>query len=365
MPEVIAFINLPGKDDLPVCVLTPSLWINRVGIFILRDKKNADYWSASWQPVGKPLDSYKSICRHGAAYTIIESEYREIKTETRYFVPLNRNFEIWHLKVTNDCSESKELSLFSFLEYAGNWNSLDDLLNLQYTQYTGKMDVVNGIINHGTNINIPEMPDNFNEKDQGRYSFMAFVGGDVVGYETDLERFIGRYRTYANPEVVEKGACSNFKAAGDNMCGVLQVDTVLQPGEAKDFFVLVGVGKAAQEGAKIAEEFGNVNAVNHEFEKLVKHWHARIEGLSVKTPDPEFNSMINMWSPYNCLITYAWSRAASLVYTASERDGLGYRDSVQDLLGVMHNITPEAGKRLELMITGQASTGGAIPVVNK
>jgi cellobiose phosphorylase len=48
-----------------------------------------------------------------------------------------------------------------------------------------------------------------------------------------------------------------------------------------------------------------------------------------------------------------------------ERDGLGYRDSVQDLLGVIPNITEEAGKRLELMITGQVSTGGAMPVINK
>jgi N,N'-diacetylchitobiose phosphorylase len=331
----------------------------------LRDKQTVDYWSASWQPVGKPLDSYKSVCRHGSAYTIIESEYAEIKTETRYFVPLNKNFEIWHLKVTNNSEKVRELSLFTFVEYANNWNAIDDLLNLQYTQYIGKMDVVNGIISHGNNVNIPEMPENFNEKDQGRYSFMAFTGGDIVGYETDLERFIGKYRTYANPETVEKGVCSNFKAAGDNMCGVLQIDTKLQPGESKDYFVLMGVGKAENEGASVVKEFGNIDAVNHEFEKLVQHWHTRIEGLTVKTPDPEFNSMMNMWSPYNCLIAYAWSRAASLVYTASERDGLGYRDSVQDLLGVMHNITDEAGKRLELMITGQVSTGGAMPVVNK
>jgi len=343
-----------------------SVPMDQPGRYIyLRDKETTDYWSASWQPVGKSLDKYKSICRHGSAYTIIESEYDEIKTETRYFVPLGHTFEVWHLKVKNESSKVRELSMFSFVEYAGNWNAMDDLLNLQYTQYTGKMDVIDGIISHGTNVNIPEMPDNFNEKDQGRYSFMAFVGAEVVGYETDLERFIGRYRTYANPEAVENGICSNFKAAGDNMCGVLQVDTTLQAGESKDFFVLMGVGKAEIEGKMVVENFGNIDAINNEFEKLVQHWHTRIEGLSVKTPDSEFNSMINMWSPYNCLITYAWSRAASLVYTASERDGLGYRDSVQDLLGVMHNITYEAGKRLELMITGQVSTGGAMPVVNK
>jgi len=343
-----------------------SVPMDQPGRFLyLRDKETADYWSASWQPVGKPLDTYKNTCRHGSAYTIIESEYTGIKTETRYFVPLGQNFEVWHLKVTNDSEKVRDLSMFTFVEYANNWNAVDDLLNLQYTQYIGKMDVVDGIISHGTNVHIPMMPDNFNEKDQGRYSFMAFVGGDIVGYETDLERFLGSYRTYANPETIEKGVCSNFKAAADNLCGVLQIDTQLQPGESKDFFVLMGVGQAGKEGKAVVEKFGNIEAIDSEFEKLTQHWHNRIEGISVKTPDAEFDSMVNMWSPYNCLITYAWSRAASLVYTANDRDGLGYRDSVQDLLGVLHSIPAEAGERLELMLTGQVSTGGAMPVVNK
>jgi len=331
----------------------------------LRDKQTSDYWSASWQPVGKPLGKYKNTCRHGSAYTIIESEYSGVQTKTRYFVPLGKTFEIWHLKVQNQSTEMRELSLFSFVEYANNWNAADDLLNLQYTQYTGKMDVVDGIISHGTNVHIPMMPDDFGEKDQGRFSYQAFVGGEVAGYETDLERFLGSYRTYANPVAVENGCCSNVKAAGDNLCGVLQIDVRIAPGESKDFFVLMGVGKAEIEGKAVVARYGNIAAVDHEFEQLVNHWHARIEAITVRTPDAEFNSMINMWNPYNCLITFAWSRAASLVYTASERDGLGYRDSVQDLLGVMHNITEEAKSRLELMITGQVSTGGAMPVINK
>lgn len=343
-----------------------SVPMDQPGRYIyIRDNESNDYWSSSWQPVGKPLENYKSTCRHGSAYTIIESEYAEIKTETRYFVPLGQAFEIWHLKITNNSNANRKLSLFTFVEYAGNWNALDDLLNLQYTQYTGKMDVIDGIISHGTNVNIPQMPDNFNEKDQGRYSFLAFVGGEVVGYETDLERFLGSYRTYTNPIAVEQGFCSNYKAAADNLCGVLQVDVELAAGESKDLFVLMGVGQAEKEGKEIVAKYGNFDAVNAEFDALNGYWHNRIAGIQVTTPDPEFNSMLNMWSPYNCLITYAWSRAASLVYTASERDGLGYRDSVQDLLGVMHNIPEEAGKRLELMITGQVSTGGAMPVVNK
>ena len=49
--------------------------------------------------------------------------------------------------------------------------------------------------------------------------------------------------------------------------------------------------------------------------------------------------------------------------TTGERDGLGFRDSVQDILGVAAAIPDEAQKRLELMLTGQLANGGAIPVI--
>lgn len=169
-----------------------SVPLDQPGRYIyLRDKKSGDYWSNAWQPVGKSLDDYKSTCKHGSGYTIIESEYKGIKSETKYFVPLGQAFEIWHLKVSNTSAETRELSLFSFVEYANNWNAMDDLLNLQYSQYISKMDVVDGIISHGSNVSIPQMPENFNEKDQGRFTFLAFTGGDVVGYETDLRKFLG------------------------------------------------------------------------------------------------------------------------------------------------------------------------------
>ena len=330
----------------------------------LRDHDNGDYWSASWQPVGKPLDEYKSECRHGSAYTIISSEYAGIRAETTYFVPLGRNFECWRVRLTNLSGRPRRLSAFTYVEYVGNWSAYDDLINLQYTQHIVRMAVEGGIIDHGTNVNLPLMPDNFEQKDQGRHTFLALVGSEVSGYDTDRTAFLGTYGSYANPAVVERGECSNSLAAGDNGCGVLESRIRLDPGETREFLVLMGVGTAREEGRRAAGEFGNPEKVAQELAALKSYWHARIAGIDVETPDAEFNSMLNMWSPFNCLMTYAWSRAASLIY-AGERDGLGFRDTVQDMLGVMHTIPAEAIRRLELMITGQVSTGGAMPVVKQ
>lgn len=330
--------------------------------FYLFDKDRKDYWSASWQPVGKPVEKYKTICRHGTAYTIIESEYEKIKTETTYFVPLDRFFESWLLKITNQDDVKRRLRIFTFVEYANNWHLWQDFVNLQYTQHILRMNVVDNIIDHGINVLLPDASSDFENHDGNRHTFLGVVGADVTGYDTDRDVFLGNYRTYRNPEVVEKGQCTNSLAVADNGCGVLQVDVDLEPGESKELAVLMGIGKAAIEGKKAILEFKNLENLHQEFSKVKDFWHSRLGGMIVETPDAEFNSMTNMWSPYNCLMTFAWSRAASLVYSG-ERDGLGYRDTVQDLLGVTHNIPEDAGVRLELMITGQVSNGGAMPVV--
>ncbi len=106
------------------------------------------------------------------------------------------------------------------------------------------------------------------------------------------------------------------------------------------------------------------NIEDEEFEKLVNNWHAKLGSFKAITPDEDINHTVNVWGLYNCLITFAWSRAASLVYNG-ERDGLGYRDSVQDILGVSAAIPEEAEERLVRMISGQCQNGGAVPVISK
>jgi N,N'-diacetylchitobiose phosphorylase len=328
----------------------------------LHDHDNKDYWSASWQPVGKPLDKYKSECRHGTAYTDISSTYTNIKTDVRYFVPMGKLFEVWKVTVTNNSKKKRKLSLFTYVEYGCNWNAFDDLVNLQFTQYIITMGCKDGIIDHGTNVNIPPKPEDFQFKDQGRHTFIGIAGAKVAGFDTDRDAFIGTHHSYCNPIMVEKGKCSGSLAYGDNGCGVLQVKISLKPGESKELAVVMGIGAAEIEGKAAVAEYSDMKHLADEFNKVKEYWQSKIEGMTVKTPDKEFDGMFNNWNPYNNLITFMWSRAASLVYNG-ERDGLGYRDTVQDCVGIAHNVPELVKPRLEMMITGQAHTGGAMSVI--
>jgi len=329
--------------------------------FYLRDRDSADYWSASWQPAGKPLDTYKSICRHGTAYTCIDSEYDGIRSKTTYFVPLGQKFEYWLLKLTNNTERARRLSVFTYIEYASEWAAQADMVDIQYSLCTVRANVVDNMVDHIICNDLPLIT--LGLPRQRLHTFLAATGADITGYDTDREKFIGSpYRTYANPLVVEQGRCTNSLAWGDNACGTLQMDIDLQPGESREIVVMMGFGMAETEGRRIRGEFGTFKRANVELDKLKSYWHSRLGTITCRTPDAEFDSMVNVWNAYNCLITYAWSRAASLIYNG-ERDGLGYRDTVQDLLGVMPLIPQEARERLELMITGQCACGGAISVI--
>lgn len=330
--------------------------------FYLRDDESGDYWSASWQPVGKPLTDYQSTCRHGTGYTVIESKYAGIRTETTYYVPLGQHFEYWRLNLTNESGRPRELTLFTYCEFSNNWDTTQDGVNLQYSLFIVRGEKLqNGLLRITSQHNLPISTDPAHG-DAGRCVWMGLAGAPLSGYDTDRAAFLGPYRGYHNPLAVERGGCSNSNAYGDNACGTLQCQVTLQPGESRQVLVLLGIGEARTVGAETVETFGSFERADQELTKLKAHWHAQLGRLTVQTPDEELNHTLNVWGLYNCLITFNWSRAASLVYNG-ERDGLGFRDSVQDVLGVLTAIPEAARQRLELLLTGQAQNGGAMPVI--
>jgi cellobiose phosphorylase len=332
--------------------------------FYLRDNASADFWSASWQPVGKPLDQYQSTCRHGTAYTIIESRYAGIATQATYFVPLGQNFEYWRFKITNESDKPRDLSLFSFCEFSNQWSTTQDQVNLQYSLFIIKGELTDDKllrISIHDNLTRDDLGD-VSEPDLAMHTWMGLAGSSLDGFDTSRESFLGPYRSYHNPLTVEQGRCTNSKAYGDNACGSMQTNVILQPGESREVLILLGIGDARTVGKKTFAEFGSLERAEIELQKLKQSWHVKLGSLVVETPDEELNHTLNMWGLYNCLITFAWSRAASLVYNG-ERDGLGFRDSVQDILGVVAAIPEESRKRLELMLTGQLANGGAMPIV--
>ena len=310
----------------------------------IRDNDTADYWSASWQPVGKPLDKYKSECRHGTAYTVITADYSDIKSETTYYVPQGKTYEVWRCKITNNSDKERRLSVYGFVEFTNDNNYEQDQVNLQYTLFITRTSFEqNKILQHiNENSGKDETGSNHRER------FFGMVGEPVSAYCGFLNSFIGPYRTYSNPIAVESGKCSNDMNFNSNACGALQSDITLKPGETKEFIYVLGQRDNVQANA-ILDQYKEAGKVDAEIAQLKNFWHGKLSNFKVETPSPEFNNMINVWNAYQCFITFIWSRAASFIYCGL-RNGYGYRDTVQDIQGIIHLDPEMAADKIRLSL---------------
>lgn len=329
----------------------------------LRDNASKDYWSASWQPVGKDLKDYESKCCHGTAYTRMLADYSKIHSEVRYFVPLDKSYEVWNLAVRNDSDEERELTITGYAEFTNNSNYEQDQVNLQYSQFITKTEFHENRIRqviHGNLDGLEDDEDVDNKTVVDR--FFGLVGAKVDSYSGDKEAFLGRYHSYGNPVGVENGNCGNDLNYNCNCCGALATVIKLAPGEEKHLAFVLGM-KYEKEALAIMNSYEDVKATcDKEINELITYWHGKLSHFQVKTPSEEFNTMINTWNAYNCFMTFIWSRAASFIYCGL-RNGYGYRDTVQDIQGVIHLAPEMAVEKIRFMLSAQVDNGGGLPLV--
>lgn len=329
----------------------------------IRDDDSQDYWSASWQPVGKDLDKYENKCRHGLGYTKMTALYDDISSEAVYYVPLGKTHEVWTLTVTNRSNRPRHLTLTGYAEFTNHNNYEQDQVNLQYSLFiTRTLFEENRIMQ--------QIHDNLDKQPAGKLvdgkctvnRFFALAGEKVSSYCGDKAQFLGNYHGYGNPQGVLSGDLGNVTSYNENACGALSCTVKLAPGETKTIAFLLGM-KSSAEAAAIVDSYAEPAAITEkEISELKELWEGRLSHLKVNTPSPEFNTMVNTWNAYNCFMTFIWSRAASFIYCGL-RNGYGYRDTVQDIQGIIHLAPEMAVEKIRFMLSAQVSNGGGLPLV--
>lgn len=330
----------------------------------IRDNLSKDYWSASWQPVGKNLTRYKSECRHGMAYTKMRALYAGISSEVLYYVPLDATHEVWAVAVRNDSDVVRELTVTGYAEFTNNPNYEQDQVNLQYSQFITRTEFENDHILQLIHGNLDAVAANGKEvdnKDVG-YRLFGLAGQRVSGYCGNKESFLGRYHGYGDPQGVTTGKLDGSMNYNENACGALSAVLVLNPGETAHLAFIVGAKNREESRALMARYADPAAVCPEELAALKAHWHTKLENFQIHTPSAEMNSMINTWNAYNCFMTFTWSRAASLIYCGL-RNGYGYRDTVQDIQGVIHLAPEQAAEKIRFMLSAQVDNGGGLPLV--
>ncbi len=325
----------------------------------LRDDESGEYWSPTWQPTRHPAEDY--FCRHGLGYTIIGSAYRGVTAQIRYFVPPGANLEIWQFTVTNGRRQILPLSVFSAVEFC-LWDAWDDATNFQRNFSTGEVEVEDGVIYHKT------------EYRERRNHFAFFACSEpLAGFDTGRDRFLGPYRGWDRPLVVEQGQSSNSAAHGWAPMGSHHIRLTLAPGETRQVIFLLGYHENPPQEKfdppdssrinkrtvrPIIDRYLNPANVEAAFAALGDHWDRLLGVFQVETPDPHTDRMVNIWNPYQCMITFNVARSASYFESGIGR-GIGFRDSNQDILGAVHMVPGSVRQRILDLAATQLETGGA------
>lgn len=327
----------------------------------IRDNRssNPDFWSATWQPTRIKLDNYE--CRHGLGYTKIKSERNGIETNTKYFVPLGEKLEVWDFSITNHRKKSSDLSVFSLVEFC-LWDAVDDSSNYQRNYSIGEVEVCDGIIYHKS------------EYRERRDHFAYFACSQSLnGYDTQREDFLGAYRGWDNPEVVEQGESNNSIAMGWQPIGSHHIKISLEPNETKRIIFILGYHENPKDEkldppysqiinknsvTPIINQYLQIENIEKAFKELKKYWSELLEKFIVRTPDIHTDRMVNIWNAYQMMITFNFSRSASYFESGIGR-GMGFRDSNQDLLGFSHLIPERARERILDLAATQLPSGEA------
>jgi cellobiose phosphorylase len=108
----------------------------------------------------------------------------------------------------------------------------------------------------------------------------------------------------------------------------------------------------------VISRFLNPEQVDDAFETQRTHWEKLLGIYQVETPDEHTNRMVNIWNPYQCMVTFNLSRSAPYFESGVGR-GMGFRDSCQDLLGFVHMVPERARERILDLTATQLEDGGA------
>jgi N,N'-diacetylchitobiose phosphorylase len=329
----------------------------------LRDDESGDFWSASWQPVAKDLNDYQVKCCHGMGYTRMEASYAGISSKAVYYVPQGKAYEVWALTVTNDSDRDRSLTLTGYAEFTNHSNYEQDQVNLQYSLFIGRTVFEGNRITQQIHGNLDALAQGEDVDDKTvTERFFGLTGAPVSSYCGDKTAFLGAYHGYGNPQGVAAGDLGNLESYNENSCGALSCKVKLAPGESKTILFATGMKPSAQAAAILAGYTDPAAQVQQEVDALKAEWYSRFSHLQVETPDPAFNTMLNTWNAYNCFITFIWSRAASLIYCGL-RNGYGYRDTVQDIQGIIHLEPEMACEKIRFMLSAQVDNGGGLPLV--
>jgi cellobiose phosphorylase len=313
-------------------------------------------FSPFFVPALEPLDRFE--CRVGLGYTRIVSEFLGLRTSVTIFVPLEEPREIRDIQITNISDGPLDVDAVPLVEYT-HPNALLQFTNADWLPQTMQSRAV----------------------DDGRFKILVqypFMFRDtkinyltsnlpISSYETDRKNFLGdnEYGTFGAPLSLLRPELTNSQASrGDNIAALLHPLGVIRPGEIRRIILQLGQDSSIEAACAGIEKYRRAEAVDEALGEIHEFWDGYLAAFQVDTHDESMNVMLNVHNPYQCYVTKTWSRYLSYYQLGMGSRGIGYRDSMQDVMSVLAAVPEEARDFLLTLLSFQKRDGSAMHQFN-
>ncbi len=283
-------------------------------VIYLQDAESGELWC----PTPGPIHAGATYTvRHGAGTSSFEHQRDGIGTRLTLGMAEDAPVKLAMLRVTNHESRARRLTVTSYLEW-----TLGVLREHTQHQVRTTFDSEHGAI----------LAQNFFDPQfAGQVAFHALTE-PVIGYSGSRREFLGRNGTISDPAALRGGALGGTTGAGFDPCAALQCTLELAPWETRELVILTGAG-ADQAAAQAAlARYRDVPRARAALARAVDGWRERLSVVTVRTPEPTFDAMMNRWTLYQALACRMWARSA--IYQSS--GAYGFRDQLQDVMAFVY-----------------------------
>ena len=280
----------------------------------LRDEDTRELWSPTAAPIRQ---STPYTVRHGAGYSTFEHEHAGVRTSLRMGMAPEDPVKVQVLTLTNTGDKRKRITVTSYVEWV-----------LGATREKTRFDVQTSF-DRAKSVIIAENP-----LDPDIPSMTAFLSmtGSIVWYTTSRREFIGRNGALSAPIALAENRWAQEEETIPDSCGVLGGLVELAPGETKSIAIALGAANGREEATQLASRYQDPGIANAAIDTAVAQWNSRLSSITVRTPEPALDLMLNKWAFYQALSCRVWGRNA--LYQSS--GACGFRDQLQDVMAFVY-----------------------------
>lgn len=305
--------------------------------FYVRDHDSEQLFSLPFEPMGKPLDSFR--------FTLENDNIRwEIKHldwifEIQVHLTCDQVLEIWQLKVRNAGRTSRQISIYpcfnigyqSWMNQGGHYSAASNsIIGTKVTPYQ-------------------KLPDYYRQKDYQELSFFS-ASHKPDSYAANLSRFLGQ-GGWSHPDALQQGSLGNTQAVYETPVAAMHFERKIDSQETEQLAFLFGAAKSETQIQSLRQQYMPDQQRQKALHDYRQYLNAHTSCIEVNTPDEEFNHIVNRWLPRQVYYHGDVNRLTTDPQT---------RNYLQDAMGMCY-IAPDYYQQALLKSLAQQASNGAMP----